>query len=341
MPYKKHILRSILTFVLALALTCALAACGKVESEATEAAETADKSETTNAAPLNVGALKGPTGIGMCYAFEDTEHFNIQLFDSPDQVTAKLISGELDAAAVPSNLGAVLYNKTSGAVKCIGINTGSTLYIVGKDVAEPSFTLADLSGKTIYASGQGGVPEYVLKALLEKEDINDAEITWLASHQDVVSTVLAAEGEAIALLPEPNVSLIESKGAEAGAQISTLINIGAIWEETYNTLPMGILLARTEVIESRGEALDALIAACSDSTAKVLSDIDAAATKVVELGIIPSEGLAKKAIPSCNIMFESDGETMKGILEPFYEVLYNYEASAVGGKLPAEDYYGR
>ncbi len=49
---------------------------------------------------------------------------------APDEVSAKLVQGEVDIAAVPANLASVLYNKTNGGVQVLAVNTLGVLYIV-------------------------------------------------------------------------------------------------------------------------------------------------------------------------------------------------------------------
>ena len=106
--------------------------------------------------PLEVAALNGPTGIGMVQMLEEMEgaenpKYNIVLYKSPDEIVGKVVSGELDIACVPSNLGAVLYNKTEGGIKLLGMNTLGVLYIV--ENGQTVQNIEDLKGKTILSSG--------------------------------------------------------------------------------------------------------------------------------------------------------------------------------------------
>ncbi|MBR3718308.1 MAG: ABC transporter substrate-binding protein, partial [Firmicutes bacterium] len=158
-------------------------------------------------APLNIGTLMGPTGMGMAgLKSDDISVMNVNVFDAPDQAMAGLLNGELDIAAIPSNVAAVLYNKTEGGVKLLGVNTGGVLYLLSNN-ADPVSSLADLKGKTVYASGMGGVPEYAFKALMANAGLaeGDIELVWMNSHADVVSTLLTQGG--YALVPEPQVTV--------------------------------------------------------------------------------------------------------------------------------------
>lgn len=80
--------------------------------------------------------MKGPTGIGMAQLSSLAEegkteyNYSITYAGSPDEVTGGLISGELDIAAVPVNLGAVLFNKTDGQILTAAVNTLGVLYVV-------------------------------------------------------------------------------------------------------------------------------------------------------------------------------------------------------------------
>lgn len=42
---------------------------------------------------------------------------------SADELTPKMLQGELDILAVPVNLGSVLYNNSDGAVQLLAVNT--------------------------------------------------------------------------------------------------------------------------------------------------------------------------------------------------------------------------
>ena len=46
----------------------------------------------------------------------------------------------------------------------------------------------------------------------------------------------------------------------------------------------------------------------------------------------------QKALPQCNIVFET-GDEMKTDLETYFKVLYAADPASVGGALPADDFY--
>ena len=117
------------------------------------------------AAPVRVGALKGPTAMGMVQMMADkADAYDFTLATAPDEIVPLLVKGELDIAAVPANLGSVLYNNTQGAVKALAINTLGVLYIVER--GDTVHSVADLKGRTLVTAGKGSTPEYALNYIL-------------------------------------------------------------------------------------------------------------------------------------------------------------------------------
>ncbi|MCQ2560620.1 MAG: ABC transporter substrate-binding protein [Clostridia bacterium] len=329
------------TRLLSLALILILAigmfaGCGKTEEPAAEPETNTAEVPTELMVSLNVGTLKGPTGMGMIGFFDrEDELFYVNLYDAPDQIMAALISQELDVAAVPSNVAAALYKKTEGGVKLVGVNTGGVLYLVSNNV-DPIADLADLKGKTVYAAGQGGVPEYAFTALMQNAGLEegDVDVQWVASHADAVSEIAAKGG--YALIPEPQVTACKSKAENASVDI----NLNECWKEAYGfDLAMGVIVARKEVAEQRTADVEYFISQYQASLEGIAADKDAACEKIAEVGIVPAAPIAKAAMSRCNIMLVTDKEAVKGIIEELYGTLLELNPASIGGAMPADDFY--
>ena len=61
------------------------------------------------------------------------------------------------------------------------------------------------------------------------------------------------------------------------------------------------------------------------------------AQTVVDAGIVDNATIAEKAIPGCMLACQT-GEDMKAALGGYLQVLADADPSAVGGKLPADDF---
>lgn len=290
--------------------------------------------------PLEVAALNGPTGIGMVQMLEEMEgaenpKYNIVLYQSPDEIVGKVVSGELDIACVPSNLGAVLYNKTEGGIKLLGMNTLGVLYIV--ENGQTVQNIEDLKGKTILSSGKDSTPEFVLNYILNEAGLvpgEDVTVEFMGNHSDIASKLMVEEGT-IALLPEPFVTTVLAKDEN----IRMAIDVNEAWNNLNQMdLPMGIIVANANVVKDNAKGIEAFLEDYEASVKFVDENLEDAAALVEKFGIVPNAALAKVAIPKCNIVYR-DSSDSEDSLNKFYEILEQANPKAVGGKLPDEAFY--
>lgn len=265
---------------------------------------------------IKVGTLVGPTGMGLI-DLTDNEKIDLELYQNPTDAVQKLISGDIDIACLPSNMGSVLYAKTNGNIQIMSTIVNGVLYMVENGNSVKS--IEDLQGKTIYGSGKGGTPEYVLVALLENAHLEigkDVQVEWLDSHATVAQKVASTEG-AIGLLPEPQVSAITLK-SEA---VNVALDMNALWKEmTGQELPMGILIAKKDFLESRAEDIELFMSDVAASIEDVKNASDEVVQKIVDAGIIADPALCKAAIPNCSLVCYSSDET-KAAITTFYKTI--------------------
>lgn len=283
---------------------------------------------------IRIAGLKGPTSIGLVKVMDDGK-YEFSLHGSADEVTPMLVKGELDMAAVPSNLASVLYNNTEGEIVLLAINTLGVIYIVDKGLDIRS--ISDLKGQTIYATGKGSTPEYALRYILSENGIdpdNDVTLEFRSEPTEVVS-ILSSEEKCAAMLPQPYVTVAQGK---VGG-LSAAIDLTKAWDDLNNgsKLITGVLAARKDFVTEHPEAVRKFLEDYKASVDYVLSDTKGAA-KLCEKYDIVKAAVAEKAIPYCNITFIS-GEDMKAPLSGYLETLFEQNPKAVGGKLPGDDFY--
>jgi NitT/TauT family transport system substrate-binding protein len=284
------------------------------------------------AEPVNIAALKGPTGMGISYMMEDTAKYNVELQDAPDVVVGKFVNGEIDIAAVPLNLAAVLYNKTEGNVVLLNLDTLGVLYIV--ENGETIQSLSDLAGKTIYASGEGATPQYVLDYLLAENGLTDqVKVEYVGEHTALAAMVASGEAQ-VALLPEPFVSAVSVKNPA----VRVALDLNTAWEEASGTkLVMGVYIASRTFYNEHPDQVKAFLADYAASVEKVNTSADAA-QKIADLGIVGSAAIAAQAIPRSYIV-SITGQEAKTAAAAVLNVLFTANPKSVGGKLPGDDLY--
>ena len=297
---------------------------------------TANAAEETPA--VRVAALKGPTGMALAHLMTENDGaYEFTLAAAPTEVNALVISGQVDIAAVPINVGAVLYNKTQGGVKALSLITRGMLYVLEKGDSIQS--VSDLAGKTIVTAGQGATPEYVTRYILDANGV-DAELEFLAEHAEVVSNAIAGKAD-IVLLPEPQVTNLLMKAPEyrVALDITEEFAAAAKINGVENAqLSMSVVIVRTEFAEKYPELVDAFMADLSASIAFANENVAEAAQEIAALEIIPSAAVAERALPSCTLVFVS-GQDMQDQASPLYQVLFDANPASVGGSVPDENYY--
>ena len=363
-------MKKVLSLLLVIVLIFAVAACAETAPETsaepsettsattdesvaeatdTEATDT-EASETAEAAAspeeklsVSAGFLKGPTGIGASYLMKQSElgqtelDYTFTIESDPSIITSAIISGDLDIAAVPTNVASVLYNKTEGAVKIIAINTLSVLYIL--ENGESIQSVADLAGKTIYATGQGANPEYVLNYILRQNGLEPGvDVTIEYGDASELATKMAAGELEVCMLPVPMSTSVLVKNSD----VRSAINLGDEWDKIApdSTLTQGCIVVRDDIdnvdaiVESFLKDYEESVLTMSDS-----DNIDEAAALAVEYGIIASEAIAKAAIPDSGLIFISGAGSIKDSINGYFEVLLEADPTSIGGAVPDDAFY--
>lgn len=294
-------------------------------------------------AAVRLGALTGPTAMGMVKLFQDAENgeskntYARTLAGAADELTPKILQGELDIVSVPANLAATLYNKTEGGIRALAVNVLGVLYVCEYNT-ETLQTVADLKGKTLYATGKGSTPEYFLRYVLTQNGLNpdtDVTIEWKSEPSEVVA-LLNAEQKGFAMLPQPYVT---AAGIQLGEGFRAALSLSDAWAALDNgTLcTTAVVMARAAFVEAHPEAVETFLEEFAASAAWVNENVAEAAALCGNYEIIKAP-VAQKAIPNCNIVCIT-GNEMKEALSGCLGVIFEQNPKAVGGALPLADFY--
>ena len=292
---------------------------------------------------VNVMVLNGTTGFGMAKLISDNKNgaaalpYSIQVETDASNITASLISGACDIAALPTNAAANLYNKTNGGVKIIAINTLGVLYVMNNTEKQTITSFEDLRGKTVYCPAQN--PTFLFTAVCKANGLEvgkDVMIDNTYAQPADLRTALASGMVDIAVLPEPMVTIAKS----ANSALAASLDLTAEWEKQYpeNSLAQGCVVVRTAFLEQYPDAVQAFLNEYKASIEFVNQNHEQAAVMIVEAGIFAQAPVAQKAIPNSNICY-IDGAEMKTCLEYFYGILMEVAPASIGGVLPAEGFY--
>ncbi len=312
--------------VMAVLLLGALAGCGQREEPAA----------------VRVGGLKGPTSMGLVFLREQAQsgqaaqEYEFTMAVAADELLPLMIKGELDIALIPANVASVLYNKTEGGVSVIDINTLGVLYLVSGDNTIDS--MESLRGRTVYLTGKGTTPDYVLQYLLRANGIDPSECTLeYRSEATEVAALLAEQPQAAGLLPQPFVTVACAQNEE----LDVVLDMNQQWNLARgegSSMVTGVTVVRNAFLQEHPGAVQSFLEEHAASVRAIQEDPDKGAQLVVAAEIITKEPIARKAIPQCNITY-IDGEEMRQALSGYLQVLFEQDPASVGGKVPGEDFY--
>lgn len=331
-------MKKLLAILLTMALVFALVGCSDTDTTSTPNVST--DSEAYTAVDMSVAYMTGPTGIGMAKLNADSDakltanNYTFTVATAATDITGKFLKGEINIASVPTNVAANLYNKSNGKVRMLAVNTNGVLSILEKGNTIKS--VADLKGKTIYSTGKGQNPEYILNYILNKNGINpatDVTINFVSS-DDLKAKLISGEAE-IAMAPEPLATAVMVQNK----QLNRSLSINDEWSKVSDTeLMMGCVIALDSYVEANPKAVEKFLEEYEASIKFATTNIDETATYCEKYGIAPKAAIAKKSIPICNLCYVT-GTDMKTNVNGYYSVLFDADPTSIGGKLPADDLY--
>lgn len=348
--------RGFIAGAFALGTAGALAACTGSKSKAAGPNGSAgSSSKTAGETPVQVASLKGPTSMGLVAFMQkagqlsaegasDMESsgkklahaYEFQMMTSADQIMPAMIKGDIDIALLPANAASVLYAKSKGAVRCLNINTLGVLSVVTGDPSVRAFE--DLAGRTVYLTGKGATPEYVMNFLLDAAGMEGSVALEFKSEAAEVVSVLATDAQAVGVLPQPFVTAAQVKNSA----LSAPVDLTEVWErfakDTGSQLVTGVTVARAAFADEKPEAVDEFMREQSASADAVNADPAAAAKLVVAAGIVEAEPVAARAISACHITC-IEGSQMRDALEGYLDVLYDADPASIGGSMPGDKFY--
>lgn len=332
-------------------LAALMAGCGTSAPQQTTAPETTETTPETSeteassdAVTIRIGALTGPTAMGMVKLFKAADNgeaagnYTYFLGGTADELTPMIASGQLDIAAVPANLAAVLYSKPELDIQVIAVNVLGVLYI-GEYNTNEIQSVTDLKGKTIYATGKGSTPEYFLRYVLTGNGLDpdtDVTIEWKSNPNEIVSLMAESQEQMICMLPQPAVT---AAGIQLGENFHIALSVSEEWDKlgSGSQCTTAVIIAVGNFAAEHPEAVEGFLKEFAASAEWVNANVPEAAALCEEYGIAKA-GPAQKAIPNCNIVCLT-GNEMRAALEGCLSVIFEQAPKAVGGSMPGDDFY--
>ncbi len=256
---------------------------------------------------------------------------------SSTQVAPNLSSGKADIIVAPVNLASMRYNTNGNDYVMVAVLTHGNFFIL----STTEISAQDLKGKQIAVPNKGAVPDWTLKMVLEKYQLEYSQdtienekvnIKYYAEGKDVVKSIMAGS-ETIGLVPEPAASNLEANYLKKNGQALYRLDLQDLYDSEQKAYPQAVLMVKKSVLNANPNLVSSLQTKITESASWIKQNVQKSVNAINEKGgaTLDAQTLSEKAINGCKIYWESATnakESVKNYLNKIIEI-DSAKASAV------------
>ncbi|MGL5328994.1 MAG: ABC transporter substrate-binding protein [Peptostreptococcaceae bacterium] len=306
----------------------------------TEQGEKNKDDENIEVKNVKVIAPDGLPGISLAkLAKENTEiksGYNVEysIEATSDTLSTSVMKEEPDLAIVPSNMAAIAYNKTSNYEILGTVGLGS-FYLVSSEGIE---NFEDLVGKEVGNTGKGLTPDITLQALLKNKDINVEEIDFnYVNAMNELVPLLVTNKLKTGIVAEPALTSLMEKNKD----IKIIESLNDEWKrmtKLNSGYPQSTLIVKSSFVKENPEFVSGFIKQISEGISWANTSPDLAGNYAKEIGVSTEPSIITKSMERANLNFINISD-MEEEYKNYYQTLFDFDAKAVGGKIPDEGIY--
>ncbi len=288
---------------------------------------------------IRVASLTGNVGLAMVQMMDYPQISEVtvgfEVYKSPEPILGKLVTGEIDIAGLPTNAGAILYNKGAD-VQLAAIIGWGVMYVVGSDASVKRWR--DLKGKEVYVASKGAVSDILFRYLVTRNGLDparDLKIQYLANAAEIAQ-LTAAGRVSLAAIPEPWVTETLLKNP----QIKIVLDYQKEWqrvEKHGSTYPQTCIVIRRKYAREHPELIHQFLNELKQSIGWANRNPKEAGILAEKYVQIPA-GTAATGMKRCNLKYQ-DAYKAKDEVNKFLQRLTEYAPEATGGKLPDDGFF--
>lgn len=266
------------------------------------------------------------------------------IWNSPDQLRALVAGNQVDICAMPSNVGAMLYNKGIN-VKLLNISIWRAIWLISR--SNDKKTLADFKGEEIAMPFKGNMPHLVFMELARRQGLDpekDFKIQYQPTPMDAAKKMIMRRIDN-ALLIDPAVStvIVKSKSGLTSViapDIYRSVDVQNEWGRIFNTdneIPFAGMFSVGKIVDNT-DLINAFMSEYKKATVWCMQHPEETAKMVVKyIPQLNEEGLS---LAMKNVTLRADNaQDAKSRVQAFYQILFNSKPAIIGGKLPDDNFY--
>lgn len=291
--------------------------------------------------PVKVALLNGPSGIGLIQVKDETPFSDssvtadVQVMGAPKVLLGQMLKEEWDAAVLPANMAAILFNKGVGYQAAAITGMGNLYLVASEDIVLDS--VEDLKELTLHIPGKNTTPDLITQLIVLESGI-ELKADYSFNPSDLAKAVAGGVVKA-AVLPEPLATI----ALKSGKNLRIAFDMQELWSETFSEesdYPMTVLVVKSSFAADYPELVNELIEASGRSLNWVASNPAEASALIGEHGFTLPAPIVKTAIPRSNYAFVKADE-MAELMTPYFERLNALNPGTIGGAVPSEVFYYR
>ncbi len=266
------------------------------------------------------------------------------IWKTPDQLKALVVGEQADFYAVPSNVGAMFYNKGI-KIKMLNISIWRAIWLVSR--SNDKKTLADFKGETIAMPFKGDMPHIIFTILAKKQGLQpekDFNLEFLPSPMDAAKKMITRR-VTHALLIDPAVSTVIEKSKSGlssviAPDIYRSVDIQNEWGRLFNTkneIPFAGIMAGGNILED-APLVKEFMAEYKKATKWCMSNPEETAKIVVKHIPQLNEDGVTEAMKNV-ILRADDASAIKEELTEFFNILHTSKPALTGEKIPDNNFY--
>lgn len=161
-----------------------------------------------------------------------------RLWKNPDELRALILKKEVQFTAIPTNVGAILYNKGVD-IKLLNVTVWGVLGMITRD--KNLKTLKDFKGKKIAMPFRADMPDIVFEQIIKAQGMDlkkDFDLQYFSSPMDAMQMLIMRRIDH-ALLAEPAISMALRKTKSfplklIAPDLYRSVNLQSEWGETFH-----------------------------------------------------------------------------------------------------------
>jgi NitT/TauT family transport system substrate-binding protein len=194
--------------------------------------------------------------------------------------------------------------------------------------------LNDLAGETLYISHKSGPPDVLTRYLLSKQNLLE-QVTFHYATPPEIANLLIAGKIKHAVLPEPALSSVRLQLKD---KLHEIVDFQNEWQKIHKqSLPQAGIIVNKQWAKENPDAVLAFTSAYADAISYIKEHPDETAN-IAEKALALKAPVIKSALNKM-ILDAVAAQDAKPAVEAYFQILYEFDANTIGGKLPDATFY--